>query len=48
MLYTIISLLVGFWLIGLLMHIGGALIHALLVLAAAVFVFKLITGQKPV
>ena len=47
MIYTLISLLVLFWLIGLVAHIGGSLIHALLVLALIVFVFNLITGRKP-
>jgi hypothetical protein len=47
MIYTLISLLVLFWILGLISHIGGSLIHGLLVLAVIVFVFKLITGQKP-
>lgn len=45
MLYTLISLLVAFWLIGFVAHIGGGFIHALLVLALAIFVFDLLTGR---
>ncbi|HEY9678954.1 MAG TPA: lmo0937 family membrane protein [Drouetiella sp.] len=45
MLYTLISLLVLFWLVGLFAHIGGSFIHGLLVLALAIFVFDLITGR---
>ncbi|CAN5207741.1 hypothetical protein BH10CYA1_BH10CYA1_59270 [soil metagenome] len=46
MLYTLISILVALWLVGLVLHIGGGLIHTLLVLAAVIFVFDLITGRR--
>jgi hypothetical protein len=46
MLYTLISLLVLFWLVGFFAHVGGGLIHGLLVLALAIFVFDMITGRK--
>ncbi len=46
MIYTIISLLVLFWLVGLVAHIGGSFIHTLLVLALVVFVFNLVTSRK--
>ena len=46
MIYSIISLLVAFWLVGLFMHIGGGFIHTLLVLAAVVFVYDLLTGSR--
>jgi len=46
MLWTIIALLVVLWLLGLLGHIGGALIHLLLVIAAVVLIFQLITGRR--
>ncbi len=46
MIYTLISLLVLFWLVGFVAHIGGSLIHTLLVLALIVFVFNLVTGRK--
>jgi hypothetical protein len=46
MLYTLISLLILFWLVGLVAHIGGGFIHFLLVLALAIFVFDMITGRR--
>jgi len=36
------GVIVFFWLLGLLFKIGGALIHVLLVVAVAVFIFDLI------
>jgi hypothetical protein len=48
MLYSIISLLVALWLIGLLMHVGGGFIHTLLVIAGVIFVYDLITGRSRV
>jgi hypothetical protein len=46
MIYTLISLLFFFWLVGLVAHIGGSFIHTLLVLALAIFLFDLITGRR--
>lgn len=46
MIYTLISLLVLFWLVGLVAHVGGSFIHGLLVLALAIFVFDLVTGRR--
>jgi Family of unknown function (DUF5670) len=46
MIYTLISLLFFFWLVGLVAHIGGGFIHTLLVLAVAIFLFDLITGRR--
>jgi hypothetical protein len=48
MLYTIVAVLVVLWLIGLLAHIGGGLIHLLLVIALIVFIFNMITGRRQV
>ena len=48
MLWTIVGLLVLLWLIGLIAHIGGGLIHLLLVIAVIVFVVRLITGRRAV
>jgi hypothetical protein len=45
MIYTLISLLVLFWVVGLVANVGGSLIHMLLVLAFAVFVFNLLAGR---
>jgi K+-transporting ATPase A subunit len=46
MLYTIIAVLVVLWLIGLLGHIGGGLIHLLLVIALVVFIYNLVVGRR--
>jgi hypothetical protein len=46
MLGTIIALLVLIRLLGLPGHIGGSLIHLLLVIAAVVPIFQLITGRR--
>ena len=48
MLWTIISILFVLWLIGLVAHIGGGLIHILLVAAVVVIVIKLFTGRSVV
>jgi hypothetical protein len=45
MLYTIISVLILLWVVGLFAHVGGGLIHGLLVLALVVFVFNLVSGR---
>ena len=47
MLWTIITILLVLWLIGLIGGIGGGLIHTLLVIAAIVFIFNLLTGSRP-
>jgi hypothetical protein len=48
LLWTIIVVLFVLWLIGLLMHIGGGLIHILLVIAVIVLIINLITGRSTV
>lgn len=48
MIWTIIVILVVLWLLGLLAHIGGGLIHILLVIAIIVFIWNLITGRRGV
>ena len=48
MLWTIIAILVVLWLLGLIGHIGGGLIHLLLVIAAVVLIFQLIAGRRAV
>ena len=47
-LWAIISVLFVLWLIGFVMHIGGGLIHILLVAAVIVFVFQLISGRRTI
>ncbi len=46
MLWTIIVILVVLWLLGFTLHIGGALIHLLLVVALVVLVINLLTGRR--
>ncbi|MDT5295529.1 MAG: hypothetical protein QOJ76_2409 [Acidobacteriota bacterium] len=48
MLWTILIILVVLWLVGLVAHIGGALIHLLLVVALVIFVINLLTGRRTV
>jgi 4-hydroxybenzoate polyprenyltransferase len=48
MLWTIIAILVVLWLLGLIGHIGGGLIHLLLVIAAIVLIYQLISGRRAV
>jgi len=48
MLWGLIVLLLILWLVGLLGHIGGALIHLLLVVAVIVFIFNLLSGRRAV
>ena len=48
MLWTIICILFALWLIGLVAHIGGGLIHVLLVIAVVLFVVNLLTGRRTV
>lgn len=46
MLWTLISLLVAFWIIGMVAHIGGSFVHFLLGLAVLLFVVNLFTGRR--
>lgn len=48
MIYTIVAVLVVLWLIGLIAHIGGGIIHILLVIALIVFIYNMVTGRKKV
>lgn len=46
MLWTIIAILLVLWLLGLIGNIGGQLIWLLLVIAAVVLVFQLLSGRR--
>lgn len=46
MLRTIAIVLLILWLLGLLVHIGGSLIHLVLLIAVIVFVYDLIAGRR--
>ncbi len=43
-----IAILFALWLLGLIAHVGGGLIHLLLVVALVVFVVNLLTGRRTV
>lgn len=47
MLYTIAVILIVLWLLGFLaFHVGGGLIHLLLVIALIAIVYQLVTGRR--
>jgi hypothetical protein len=46
MLWTIIAVCLILWLLGFSLHIGGGLIHVLLVVAVIVILFNLLSGRK--
>jgi hypothetical protein len=46
MLWTIIVILFILWLLGFSLHVGGGLIHILLVLAVIVLIFNLLSGRR--
>ena len=48
LLWLIIVVLVILWLAGFAFHIGGGLIHALLVIAVIILIIRLLTGRKVV
>ena len=49
MLYTIAVILLVLWLLGFLaFHVGGGLIHLLLVVAVVILIINLVTGRRAV
>jgi hypothetical protein len=48
MVWTIIGILVLLWLLGFGFHVGGGLIHLILVVALVVFVVNLLTGRRTI
>lgn len=48
MLWTLMVLLVLFWLIGFAFDVAGGIIHVLLVIAAVIFFVNLISGRRKV
>jgi len=46
MLWTILVILLVLWAIGVIGHIGGGLIHLLLIVAAIALVFNLVSGRR--
>jgi len=45
-LWTILVILVVLWLLGFSLHIGGGLIHLLLIIALVILVFNLVSGRR--
>ena len=43
--WAIIVILFVFWLLGFALHVGGGLIHLLLVVALVLLVFNIVTGR---
>lgn len=48
MLWTVIGLLLLFWILGFSFHVAGGLIHILLVVALVVLVVNLLSGRGAV
>jgi hypothetical protein len=48
MLWTIVAVCLVLWLAGFALHIGGGLIHLLLVVALIVFVINLLQGRRTI
>jgi hypothetical protein len=48
MLWTILVILLVLWLLGFIGHIGGGLIHILLVVAVIVLIYNLVAGRRSV
>jgi hypothetical protein len=46
MLWTIVVVLFILWLLGFSLHIGGGIIHLLLVIAVIVIVYNLLVGRR--
>ncbi|MDX6382302.1 MAG: hypothetical protein QOI57_3326 [Rubrobacteraceae bacterium] len=46
LLWTVVVVLVVLWLLGFVAHVGGGLIHILLVIALIVLIYNLIAGRR--
>ena len=46
MIWTIVVLLLVFWLVGLVLDVAGGLIHLLLVVILVVVAFRLLSGRR--
>lgn len=46
MLYTLLLILFSLWLLGFISHVGGGLIHLLLVVALVVFIINILAGRR--
>ena len=48
MLWTILVILLVLWLLGFLTHVGGGMIHLLLVIAVIILIINLVSGRRAV
>jgi hypothetical protein len=48
MLWTIFVILMILWLLGFSLHVGGGLIHLLLVVGLVILIFNLVSGRRTV
>ena len=48
MLWTIMVILLILWLLGFSFHVGGGLIHIVLVVAVIVLIYNLVSGRRAV
>jgi hypothetical protein len=46
MLWTLIVLLMLFWLLGFAFDVAGGIIHVLLIIAGVLFIVQLLTGRR--
>ena len=45
---TIVAILIIMWLLGFSFHVGGGLIHLILVVAVIMFVYDMLVGRRTV
>jgi hypothetical protein len=45
-LWTVLVIILVLWLLGFVANIGGGLIHLLLVIAAIILIYNLVTGRR--
>ena len=48
LLWLVVIVLLILWLGGFALHVGGGLVHLLLVIALVVIIYRLVTGRRPV
>ncbi len=48
MLWTLVVLLLLFWLLGFAFDVAGGIVHVLLVIAVVLFLVQLITGRRTI
>jgi hypothetical protein len=46
MLWTIVGILLLLWILGFALHVGGGLIHIILVIAVIVVIFQFLSGRR--